>query len=115
MGKLNAKNGTPVGNTHLCNSCSWGQFITGYRESDRLAICTNTSPNIALPFTVYECSSFSDKHKPGWEQMEKLAIQLQPVRVSARTAGFSGVSASCPVTSIDKDEAEERDQVARGK
>src|ERR1700728_160307 len=58
MSKVNVKNGTPVGNTHLCDSCHWGQFITGYRESDRLAICTNTSPNIVLPFTVYACSNF---------------------------------------------------------
>ena len=82
MGKLNVKNGTPVGNTHLCLSCHWGQFITGYRESDRLAICTNTSPNVVLPFTVYECSEYSDKHKPTWEQMKKLAINFQPLRMS---------------------------------
>ncbi len=71
-----------MGNAHLCDSCHWGQFITGYRESDRLAICTNTSPNIVLPFTVYACSNFSDKHKPDWEQMKKLAIDIRPVRVS---------------------------------
>ena len=64
MGKLNVKNGTPVGGAHLCRSCSWGQFIVGYRESDMLAICTNTSPNVVLPFTVYECSNYADKHKP---------------------------------------------------
>jgi hypothetical protein len=89
MGKVNVKNGTPVGSAHLCDGCHWGQFITGYRESDRLAICTNTSPNIVLPFTVYACSNFSDKHKPDWEQMKKLAIDIRPVRVSKKTAGFS--------------------------
>jgi hypothetical protein len=89
MGKLHVKNGTPVGNTHLCNSCSWGQFITGYRDSDRLAICTNTSPNVVLPFTVYECTGFSDKHRPDWEQMKNLAIDIQPVRISSKTAGFA--------------------------
>jgi hypothetical protein len=89
MGKLNVKNGTPVGSTHPCKNCSWGQFMIGYRESDVLAICTNSSPNIVVPFTMYECSEFSDKHKPNWEQMEKLAIDIQSVRVSSRTAGFS--------------------------
>jgi hypothetical protein len=89
MSKVNVKNGTPVGNAHLCDSCHWGQFITGYRESDRLAICTNTSPNVVLPFTVYACTNFSDKHRPDWEQMEKLAIDIRPVRVSKKTAGFS--------------------------
>ena len=107
MGKLNVKNGTPVGNTHLCKSCSWGQFITGYRESDLLAICTNTSPNIVLPFTVSECSSYSDRHRPDWEQMEKLAINIQPVRVSTRTAGFSTSISSVPVTVPEAEEGDE--------
>ncbi len=112
MGKLNVKNGTPIGTTHLCTSCSWGQFITGYRESDRLAICTNTSPNIVLPFTVYECSSFSDRHRPDWEQMEKLAINIQPVRVSTRTAGFSTPKPPQRVAVSDGDEDDGEDEVA---
>jgi hypothetical protein len=89
MGKLFVKNGTPVGNEHLCKSCTWGQVTAGYRESDVLAICTNTNPNIKLPFTVHECSEFQDKSRPDWEQMEKLAIQIQPLRVSKKTRGFS--------------------------
>jgi len=104
MGKLNVKNGTPAGGTHLCRSCSWGQFIVGYRESDMLAICTNTSPNVVLPFTVYECSSYADKHKPDWEQMEKLAIDIQPVRVSTKTRGFCAAGTLGPVKTEDEDE-----------
>ncbi len=83
------KNGTPVGNANLCKNCNLGQFITGYRESDILAICNNTTPNTVLPFTVMECSSFSDKYKPDWDQMKRLAINIQPVRISKRTTGFS--------------------------
>ena len=116
MGKLHVKNGTPVGSTHLCKSCSWGQFITGYRESDLLAICTNTSPNIVLPFTVYECSSYSDKQRPDWEQMQKLAIDILPVRISTRTSGFSVAEPLRPVrkTGDDEDEGEDEgeDEVA---
>jgi hypothetical protein len=113
MGKLNVKNGTPIGNAHLCDSCSYGQFITGYRESDRLAICTNTSPNLVLPFTVYECSSFNDKHRPGWDQMEKLAIDIQPTRHSSRTAGFSTAIQPLPVTNPGGDEDHDEDEAAR--
>ncbi len=91
MSKLNVKNGTPVGSTNLCNSCTWGQIMTGYRESDLLVICTNVSPNFVVPFTVCECSGFSDKFKPTWEQMTKLALEVDPVRVSARTRGFQTV------------------------
>jgi hypothetical protein len=110
MGKVNVKNGTPVGSSHLCMNCSWGQFITGYRESDRMAICTNTNPNIVLPFTVYECSSFSDRCRPDWEQMKKLAIDIQPVRVSSKTSGFSVAVAPRPLT--ESDDEDDLDEVA---
>ncbi len=111
MGKLNVKNGTPVGGAHLCRSCSWGQFVVGYRQSDLLAICTNTSPNVVLPFTVYKCTSYADKHKPDWDQMEKLGIHIQPVRVSTKTRGFSAVETLRPLEREDVDE--EEDEVAR--
>jgi hypothetical protein len=113
MSKLNVKNGTPVGNSHLCGSCDWGQFMTGYRESDMLAICTNTSPNLVLPFIVRECSEYRDKHKPNWEQMEKLAIEIQPVRISGKTAGFSAPQVLCPAAGGDKDEVEDEAALAR--
>jgi hypothetical protein len=113
MGKLNVKNGTPVGSAHLCKSCSWGQFMTGYRESDLLVICTNTSPNIVVPFTVCDCSEFSDKYRPNWEQMEKLALDVQPARTSTRTPGFSTVIKVQPIRRTNDDEDEGDDEVAR--
>jgi hypothetical protein len=114
MGKLNIKNGTPVGGTHLCRSCSWGQLVVGYRESDMLAICTNTSPNLVLPFTVYECSHYADKHKPDWEQMKNLAINIQPLRVSKKTRGFSVPAASVSANGADvEEEGEEEVALAR--
>jgi hypothetical protein len=112
MGKLNVKNGTPVGSTHLCRSCSWGQLVVGYRESDLLAICTNTNPNVVLPFTVYECTSYVDKHKPDWEQMKNLAIDIQPVRVSSKTRGFSAVETLRPLKTVHDDDDEDEDEVA---
>ena len=88
MGKLHVKDGTPVGNEHLCKSCSHALYVTGYRESDVLVICVLTDPSFRVPFVVHQCSDFLDKRKPDWEQMEKLAIQIQPVRVSKKTRGF---------------------------
>ena len=106
MSKVNVKNGTPVGSEHLCRRCNWGQFVTGYRESDLLVICTNVNPNLKVPFTVYDCSAFSDKHRPTWEQMDKLAIEFSPVRLSAPTRGFSTVTTIQPVrVNEDEDEA----------
>ena len=34
MRKVTVKNGTPVGNEHLCKRCTFGQSVTGYRQSD---------------------------------------------------------------------------------
>jgi len=110
MGKVNIKNGTPVGNAHLCNSCSWAQFTTGYRESDVLVICTNTNPNIVVPFTVYDCTGYNDKHKPTYDQMKRLAVDFQPLRIS-KTAGFRTVETLRPVRKSDDDEDED-DEVA---
>ena len=104
MVKLNVKNGTPVGNVHLCRSCNWGQIMTGYRESDLLVICTFTSPNIVVPFVMLDCSGFDDKYKPTYKQMEKLAIEIEPTRASSRTPGFSTVTTVRPVRGVDDDE-----------
>jgi hypothetical protein len=105
MSKLKVMNGTPVGNAHLCKSCTWGQLMTGYRESDLLVICTNTNPNLVVPFTVYECSGYCDKHRPDYATMKKLAIDFQPVRIS-KTAGFRTVETVRPVKREDDDEDE---------
>lgn len=116
MAKLNVKNGTPAGNQHLCRNCRMGQFTTGYRESDVLVVCTNTSPNIVVPFIVYECTEFNDKFKPDWDQMKKLAIHIQPVRVSSKTAGFNTVQLPQPVRKTGaavEDDDQDEDEAAR--
>jgi hypothetical protein len=113
MDKLNVKNGTPVGNSHLCKSCNWGQFVLGYRESDLMVICTNTNPNIVVPFTVFDCSEFSDKRKPTFEQMKRLAIHLQPVRISSKTAGFGTGKPIEPFQGDGRSQDEAQDEVTR--
>jgi len=106
MGKLNVKNGTPVGSAHLCKSCNWGQVMIGYRESDLMVVCTNLSPNIVVPFTMLECTEFSDKFKPTWEEMKKLAIEVAPVRVSTKTRGFAVAKTLRPSVTEDEEEDE---------
>ncbi|HVU48666.1 MAG TPA: hypothetical protein VHD85_21240, partial [Terracidiphilus sp.] len=60
-----------------------------------------------VPFVVLECTGFDDKFRPDWNQMQKLAIDIQPVRVSSRTKGFSSVTEARPVTVPIEDEDEE--------
>ncbi len=112
MGKVNVKNGTPVGSDHLCLRCSWAQCMTGYRESDRMVICNKTTPDMVVPFVMLDCTGFDDKHRPNWQQMEKLAIDIQPVRVSARTRGFSAIPESRPVVVPDEDDEEDEAAIA---
>ena len=52
--------------------------MTGYRESERVTMCIGVDPNIVVPFRIYECSSYHDKNKPTWQQMQKLAIHVSP-------------------------------------
>lgn len=105
MRKLNVKNGTPVGQEHLCKRCTWGQFTTGYRDSDVLVICTNASPSFTVPFPVYACGEFSDRNRPTLDQMNRLAIRANQVRLSARTLGFQTVTRVRPVR-VDEDQDE---------
>jgi ribosomal protein S27AE len=74
---------------HLCRSCQWSQFMAGHRDSDRMAVCTNTSPNMIVPFAMLECSSFSDRHRPGYEQA-RISDDQGTRRRSGTDPGYSG-------------------------
>lgn len=111
MSKLKVKNGTPVGNEHRCGMCTHGQFITGYRESDLLVICTNVHPNRIIPFPVHECTEFWDRNRPEWEQMEKLALNFSEGRRKP-TTGFSGGGFAGVALAADEDDAGDRDEAA---
>lgn len=110
MGKLKIKNGTPVGSAHLCRTCVHGQFTTGYRESEVLVICTNSSPARMVPFPVHDCTDYWDRHRPGYDEMNKLALDFGVTRRKP-TAGFCGSGfARIPVV-IDEEEDEEAAKV----
>ncbi len=115
MGKLNVKNGTPMGNAHLCRNCTNGQFTTGYRESDVLVICTNSSPARVVPFPVHECTEFWDRNRPSFEQMDKLAMSVTTESRRKPTPGFRECGfARVPVVVEDEDEYEdELEEVAK--
>jgi hypothetical protein len=52
--------------------------MIGYRESEMITMCNDVHPNIVVPFRIYECSSYYDKNRPSWKQMEDLAITVTP-------------------------------------
>jgi len=78
MGKAYIKGGTPVGSESLCRTCTNVHIMIGYRESEMVTMCSAIHPNIVVPFLIYECSSYYDKNRPSWKQMEDLAITVTP-------------------------------------
>ena len=76
MSKVKIKNGTPVGNAHLCRGCIHGQFVVGYRETDVLVVCTYSNPARTVPFPAYECTEYWDRNRPSYEQMKNLALSI---------------------------------------
>jgi hypothetical protein len=110
MSKLKIMNGTPMGNEHLCRSCSHGQYIVGYRESDVLVVCTNLYPATVVPFTVRECSEYWDRNRPSLSQMHKLALSFSDGR-RRPTPGFKGVGfAPATVDECDDEDEDEEDE-----
>jgi hypothetical protein len=72
-----------------CESCQHAHIIVGYRESETIVYCNYVYEQaIPVPFRVRECSNYSDKNKPTWEQMKDLALPLRE-GTSAKTTGFT--------------------------
>jgi hypothetical protein len=92
MGKAYIKGGTPIGSDSLCKTCSYAHIMTGYRESEMVTMCSEVNPNIVVPFLIYECSSYYDKNRPNWEQMEKLAIDVAPAPMKPVSASAKRLS-----------------------
>lgn len=85
MAKVHVKNGTPIDGEALCLSCTHVHMQRGFRQNEEVTFCMYgyEGPRI-VPFKVRECTSFVNKNAPTYEQMEKLAIIVEPRRM----AGF---------------------------
>ena len=102
MAKLEVIKGASAGNRHLCRGCTHGHFVTGYRESDVMVICTNVMPNRRVPFVVRECSEFWDRNRPTYAEMTRLALNFSDGRRKP-TPGFRARGlATVPVEAEDK-------------
>ena len=100
MGKINIKNGTPIGSTSVCESCCYAQVMRGFRESEMLVYCNFPTPTILVPFKLSACTNHYDKNRPSWKQMQDLAIQIAPA--TAKPAGFRRLDSS---NDVDEEES----------
>jgi hypothetical protein len=87
MVTIKVKGGTPEEGVSLCVSCSWGVVRKGYRASEEEVFCRMIEPNTRVPYTVQECSAYSDRRIPSLYFMEKTAWVLL-TKKAGRTIGF---------------------------
>lgn len=87
MLSVKVKNGTPLHGASLCDSCSWAHNVYGYRESEKISICQNVSPNVRVPYAVRECTEYRNKQQPTRYDMEKIAWILLTKKIN-RKVGF---------------------------
>ena len=110
MSKGYVKGGTPIGSESLCRTCSYAHIMTGYRESEMITMCNEVHPNIVVPFKIYECTSYYDKNRPNWEQMQKLAIHVSagnPKPVGFKVGAGFGQTTVRVVEQADDDNCDE--------
>ncbi|HEY4960668.1 MAG TPA: hypothetical protein VFC15_14805 [Candidatus Limnocylindrales bacterium] len=81
------KNGTPVGSQSQCAKCEHAHIMRGFRESEELTYCNSPTDLVLVPFKVRECSNYSDKTRPTWDQMQDLAIEIRATP-TLKPAGF---------------------------
>lgn len=104
MSRSYIKGGTPVGSESLCKTCSNAHIMRGYRESEMITICDEVHPNVVVPFAIYDCSSYYDKNRPDWEQMQKLAIDVSTGQM--KPVGFKISTGFMPVINEDEENKE---------
>ena len=77
-----------MGEQSKCASCTHAHILRGFRESEEIVYCIfGLDQMLLVPFKVRDCSNYTDKHRPTWEQMQDLAIEIRPVSL-AKPAGF---------------------------
>lgn len=83
---IHVKNGTPIGSESRCESCEHSHVLRGYRESEEVTYCYYATLMV-VPFKVRDCSNYTDKARPNWEQMQELAIEIRATP-TLKAAGF---------------------------
>jgi hypothetical protein len=87
MVTIKVKGGTLEEGVSLCVSCSWGVVRKGHRAAEEEVFCRMIEPNARVPFTVRECSAYSDRRIPSLHFMEKTAWVLL-TKKAGRAIGF---------------------------
>jgi hypothetical protein len=87
MMRVNVKDATAVDGLSKCASCANAHIIRGFREFEEMVYCNFAYPLIHISYKVRDCSNYQDRNRPDYDQMEKLAIYVEPAS-SLKHAGF---------------------------
>jgi hypothetical protein len=85
---IRVKGGTPVGTESLCKTCLYVHMQSGYRECEEVIFCNFATAIRPVLFPVKDCTDYTNRGLPTWEQMEKLALDVQSAP-KKKVKGFS--------------------------
>lgn len=89
MRNITIDGGTRQHGDSLCRTCYWAHIQRGFRESEELLHCCFSRFRL-IPFPVAECTDYCDKTVPSRQEMERIALTIDPSR-ARRAAGFAGL------------------------
>jgi hypothetical protein len=77
----------------LCASCTWGFLRKGFHADEAESVCRFLAPNALVPFTVSECTGYTDRRAPESASERRIGF------VSAQAAQESEEIENVPVLS----------------
>ena len=109
MVKIRVLGATPEGSDSLCETCTRGHAIKGFRLAEEVVYCRTFYIEREILFLVRECTFYEDRRVASKEDMEEIAWRLRTLNPT-RQVGF--VSAA-PFRQIQEDAAEcDRDSLS---
>jgi hypothetical protein len=87
MVTIKVKGGTPQGSESLCQTCTYGHVIKGFRASEEEVYCRYFYLEREIHFLVSQCTFYEDRRLASKREMEDIAWILR-TDTPRRRVGF---------------------------
>ncbi len=87
MVTIKVRGGTPQGGGTLCQTCSYGHLIKGFRATEEEVFCRYFYLEREIRFPVSECTFYEDRRLASKKEMEDIAWILR-TDMPRRRVGF---------------------------
>lgn len=87
MVTIKVRGGTPQGSGTLCQTCSYGHLIKGFRATEEDVFCRYFYLEREIRFPVSECTFYEDRRLASKKEMEDIAWILR-TDMPRRRVGF---------------------------